>query len=59
MNSSKQQVAEGNGMEVSELPRFRQHIHPETGVGVHKSWETCALTWCTWAGSTEAFRVPS
>lgn len=54
----KQEVANGNGYSTAaELPRFKRHIHPETGEGLHKSWSDCALTDCTWAGSTEAFRA--
>lgn len=47
-------VAEGNGMAEADLPRFRSHVHPETGRGRHNNWAQCAATWCTWAGSAEA-----
>lgn len=57
--TAREEVAAGNGMTVAELPRFKRHIHPETGEGVHTSWSDCLMTSCTWAGSTEAHMTPS
>lgn len=53
---AREAVAEGNGVPLEEMPRFRRHVHTETGEGVHKSWEDCDLTWCTWAGCTDEYR---
>jgi hypothetical protein len=50
-------VAEGNGLELAELPAFREHLHTETDdPHPHTSWADCAMSWCTWAGCKEAYR---
>ena len=51
-NWARQAVAAGNGLDVSELPRFRHHVHTETHGEIHRSWAECADSWCTWAGHT-------
>lgn len=57
--SLRDEVALGNGMTADQLPRFKRHVHPETGEGTHTSWQDCALTLCTWAGSTAAHAAPT
>jgi len=46
-------TAAGNGRTVDELPVFRTHVHTETDTGIHRSWDDCAMTMCTFAGCWE------
>lgn len=47
--TARDYVAEGNGLTADQLPKFKPHIHPETGIGLHRGWADCEMTYCTWA----------
>lgn len=49
----RDEVADGNGIARDAMPRFKRHVHPETGEGTHTKWADCASSSCTWAAMSE------